>query len=332
MNTGLLLQWSQTGAPSGAEGLLAQQLQKEIEPYVDEVFTDVLGNLIARKKGTKPQSGTLMLAASMDERGVMAIHAEENGFLRIVPIGTWEPAQLVGHRVRFANGTRGIVGAENTAGNGELTFSDLFVDIGASDGEEALKQVPLGETATVEHLSAERIGDRIIGHLESRVGCFVAVEIIKRLDRLESDLSIVFSVQKQVGSRGIKTAAFRVDPDFALLIGTAATGDTPGAERSDVRLGGGPALKILDGSIIVPADVRRRIQTCASLLGIPVQAEILPKHKSDAGAIQLARGGIPTAALSVPLRYPQSFTQVVSLVDLENTIQLGTEVLKQALP
>jgi putative aminopeptidase FrvX len=332
MNNELLLQLSQTVAPSGAEGTLLQQLKKEIEPFVDEIHTDVLGNLIAWKKGTNPQSGRLMLTANMDERGIMVTHVEESGFLRFVPIGTIEPVRLIGERVRFTNGVKGIIGAEQTSGK-DVTCTELFIDIGASNAEEALRTVAIGDSAVIEHTPPEIIGERIIGKsLDNRVGCVILTEIVKRIGVLDHDLYIVFSVQKEVGSRGIKTATYRIEPDFALVIGTAVTGDTPGTERSEVKLGKGPAIKVLDDTIVVPPEIRRKMKACAEACGIPYQMEVSPQGKSDAGAVHLTQGGIPTAALSVPLRYPYSPSQMVSLADMERTIELGIEVLKRALP
>jgi endoglucanase len=325
----LLMKLASVSGPSGSEKHIREILSELIQPLVDEQSVDTLGNLVAIKKGSAADRTTILLEANMDETGVMAIHIEEQGFVRIVPVGQINPVHLIGERIRFTNRTWGVIGAESGKSPKDLTFADLYVDIGAETREEAEKRLPIGTSGVIDK-GAFEIGEfRIAGKaLDNRAGCAVLVDVLAKLGDLRHDLIVVFAAQKQVGSRGIKTAAFRTDADFALVLGAARAGDMPKAERSSLSLGKGPAVKVMDRGIIVPPTIKKQLVETAERLQISYQLEVSPEGTSDAGQILLSRDGIPTGAVSVPVRYVETSSQVVDMRDLEQASKLVLETIR----
>lgn len=316
--------------PSGSETHVREILSELIQPYVDELHVDVLGNLTGFKKGTVAEGKTVLLEAHMDEPGVMAIHVEENGFVRIVSIGDIHPVGLIGERIRFINRVWGVVGVEAGKSIKDVTFADLFVDIGAESKKEAERRIPIGTAGVIDKGTFELGDHRMAGKsLSSRVGCAVIVDVLTRIEELKHNLQVVFSVQKEPGSRGIKPAAFQTEADLALVVGTAKAGDMPKAERSNLLLGQGPGIKIMDKGIIVPPFIKDLLIETAEEQKLPYQLEVSPDLASDAGAILLSRDGIPTGAVSVPVRYLSTPSQVVDLRDMKHTSDLVMETLRR---
>lgn len=316
--------------PSGSEAHVRDILAELIQPFADEWHVDVLGNLIAFKKGIANTGKTVMLSANMDEPGIMALHAETNGFIRIVPIGDISPAGLIGERVRFVNRVWGVVGVEAGKSLKDVTFADLFVDIGAESQDDAASLIPVGTAGVIDRGAFELGEFRFAGKaLSSRVGCAIVVDVLQKLDAYPHDLQIVFSVQKEPGSRGIKPAVFQLAADFALTVGTAKAGDTPKAERSNLLLGKGPAIKIMDRGIVVPPFIKDMLIETAEQHQLPYQLEVSPDQASDAGAILLSRDGIPVGAVSVPVRYLSTPAQVADLRDMEHASRLVLETLRR---
>lgn len=326
----LLIKLAGASGPSGSEKHVREILTELVQPHVDEVTVDVTGNLVAFKKGAVDNAITILLEANMDEPGVMAIHIEESGFVRIVPIGALNPLRLVGERIRFTNRLWGVVAAESGKALKDITFADLFVDIGADSQEEAEKRLAIGTAGVIDKGAFELNDTRVAGKsLDNRAGCAVLLDVLSKVGESQHNLAVVFAAQKEVGSRGIKAAAFAADADFALVIGAVKTGDTPNAERSEIRLGKGPAIKVMDQGIVVPPSIKQRLVETAERLQIDYQLEVSIDVKSDAGQILLTRDGIPTGAVSVPVRYVQTPSQVVDVSDMEKASRLVVETLLQ---
>lgn len=325
----LIIKLSGASGPSGSEKHVREILQELVEPYADQVTTDVLGNLIVYKKGTaESRRKTILLETSMDETGVMAIRVEENGFIRIVPVGALDPARLVGERVRFTTRTWGVVGVEGNKSPKDVTFADLYVDIGAESQAEAEKRVTVGTAAVIDKGAFALGENRVAGKaLDNRAGCAVLLDVVSKLGPYPHDLQVVFAVQKEVGSRGVKAAAFRVEADFAIVVGGAGAGDMPNAERSSLRLGKGPAVKVMDRGVVIPSAMKQLLIETAERLGIGYQLEVSPDAGGDAGQILLTRDGILTAGVSIPVRYMQTPSQVIDLRDAEQTSRLILGVL-----
>lgn len=310
---------------SGNEEEIRDTIIGEIRGKVDEIRADVMGNLIAVKKGTGKK---IMTAAHMDEIGIMATTIDEKGFIRFSGLGGVSQYYSLCQRVRFKNGTVGAVFYEEKLEDmKDLKLSNMYIDIGAGNKEEAEKKVKIGDTAC---FAGETIneGDKILSKaLDDRSGCAVLIETIKNLPGTQNEIYFVFTVQEELGLRGAKTAAYQLAPDLAIAVDVTATGDTPESKPMEVKCGLGPAIKIKDSSVICHPEVKRLIEDSAKKLNIPYQYEILERGGSDPGAIQITAGGIPSGAISIPCRYVHSATEMVSISDLENAVKLLTQAV-----
>ncbi|PWK06618.1 M42 family metallopeptidase [Tumebacillus permanentifrigoris] len=322
----LLISLSEASGPWGREENVRAILKEAVAPYADTVQEDVLGNLIVTKKGTADTRKQLLLVAHMDEPGLLVNHIESDGFLRIQ--GHMEPAYLVGQRIEFPNGTIGVVFAESYKDPGSVTHNGLFVDIGATSYEEAAKKVRIGDIASLSQHVLELAPDKLIGKaMDNRAGCAAAVDVLKHLGHQAHDVTVVFSTQDGVGSRGIKPAAFGVEPDFGLVLDAVRTGDTPGAGRIEVKLGKGVAVKLLDKNFIVPPRIKDFLLDEAAAAGLAHQLEVYPEGSNDCGALLSMRDGIPTGGLSIPVRYSATGSEMVDLGDVETAAKLALAVL-----
>jgi tetrahedral aminopeptidase len=324
-----LIRLAEACGPIGNETNVRTLLKELVAPHADEVREDVIGNLIVTKKGTGVDRKHLLVVAHMDEPGLIVMHVDNNGFLRTGAVGHSEAAYLVGKRVEFPNGTVGVVGSEQ-AGAGDVSHMSLFIDIGATTQAEALENVQPGDSCAVMQQVIELGEHRMVGKaLDNRVGCAVAVEVLKQLGKQAHDVSIVFSAQQGVGNgRGVKTAAFGLEPDFGLVIDAVKTGDTPGAGRMEINLGEGVSVKILDRTVIIPPRIKNYLVDQAEAANIPYQLEVYADGSSDAGALLISRDGVPTGGLSIPVRYGVTGSEMVDLRDVEAAVKLAVRALE----
>jgi len=272
-----------------------------------------------------------LVAAHMDEIGLMVTYIEENGFLRFTNLGGIPPGILWGLRVVFADGLVGVIGQEKIEGTRKPDLKQHYIDIGAADREEAQARVKIGDSA-VYFAPVYQAGKRLSAKsLDNRIGCVVLLETLKRLGGLTLPVEVyfAFTVQEEVGLRGARTAAYRLKPDYGLAVDVTRVGDTPEPDfKTGVALGKGPAIKIMDSAVICHPGVTRLMQDVAEKKGIPFQPEVLERGGTDAGAIHLTREGVPSGALSIPCRYIHTPAEMVDLDDVENSIALLTELLK----
>lgn len=317
--------------PSGSEETIRNLIREEIKSYADELRVDALGNLIAKKRGNGggPRR-KIMLAAHMDEIGLIVTHVDQKGFLRFSGLGQLQTLALLGQRCLFANGTVGVIGREvKRARTKELEFDGLFVDIGSKDAADA--RVSVGDAACIYGDFVDE-GQKIIGKaLDDRIGCAVLIETLRRLTKSANDVYFVFTVQEQVGSRGATTATFGIQPDLALAIDVTDTGDTPEALTMEVALGKGPAIKIKDQGILVSPPVRDLIITAARDAKVPYQFEVMLSGKNDSEVMQLSREGTYAGALSIPLRYMHTPSEMADSGDAQNAVMLLLALLTKPL-
>lgn len=317
--------------PSGREDEVRRHIVELVKPLADEVTIDAMGSVIALRRG---QGGgdarRVMIAAHMDEIGLMVTHIDDDGFLRFAPIGGVSAATLLGQQVIFEDGTVGSIGTEKLDGPKDIDIDKLFIDIGATSKEDAEKHVRIGSSATYMR-DVARSGNRLIGKaLDDRVGCAVALETMQQLQNEPSphDVYFVFSVQEEVGLRGARTAAYAIDPDVAIAVDVTATGDTPKSMHLNMKLGQGTAIKVKDNSLITHGGLRRLLVERAAAEDIPYQMEVLPFGGTDAGAIHLTKTGVPSGVLSIPTRYLHTPAEMVDLGDAAATVDLLTVVLR----
>lgn len=331
----LIKKLTETYGPSGSEDTIREIIRNEVVAYADEVRVDALGNLIAVKKGSKPK---IMLAAHMDEIGIIVTFIEDKGFLRFANVGGVFPFTLFGQRVIFANGIVGTFGVEKPDELKELKvsgvkLSKMFIDIGAKDRGEAERLVRIGDVASF-HREMTDLGARLISKaMDDRIGCVVLIETLKRVAKedLDNEIYFVFTVQEEVGIRGARTAAYGIDPDIGIAVDVTLTGDTPEAPTMAVKLGGGPAVKVKDMSVISHPKVKNLMVKVAEEEDIPYQLEVLEQGGTDAGSIHLTREGIPSGVLSIPARYVHTPSEMVDFGDVENAVRLLVGILRRPL-
>ncbi len=325
----LIKKLTEAYGPSGHEGQIRETIRREIEPFADKIWVDALGNLIALKKG-KGGGKRVLLAAHMDEIGLIISYVDEQGFLRFQPIGGVDVMTLVGGRVQFADGALGVIAPEKRREfKKEPDLTKLYIDIGATGRAEA--QGRLGQAVGFVRPFAD-LGQRIVAKaLDDRIGCTVLVKVLHQLKDSPHDLYFVFSVQEEVGLRGARTSAYGLEPEIGIAVDITVAADTPEADKLTMKLGAGPCIKVMDGDMLAHPGVKNLLINAAEAHGIPYQLEVLDRGTTDASAIQLARGGVPAGCVSIACRYYHTPSEMVDLTDVENAIRLLLAVLEKPI-
>jgi putative aminopeptidase FrvX len=330
----LIQKLTETFSPSGYEDAIREIILAEIKPLADEIHVDALGNVIARKgkkstKGPSTSSGQgkrVMVAAHMDEIGLIATHIDENGFVRFTTVGIPFVRYLLGERVRFVNGVQGVISSERLEKFNRIPPTDkMFIDVGATGEKDC--PVEVGDVAAFERPCVEMGTQLVAKSLDDRVGVVIAIEALRRLKRSPNEVYFVFTVQEEVGVRGAAVSAYGVDPEIGIAVDVTSAGDTPNPIRRDIALGKGPAIKIKDLLMLSDPKVVRWMENTAQKNKIPTQREVLTGGSTDARAIQLTRSGVPTGGLVLPCRYLHSPSEMVDYGDVENAVKLLTAML-----
>lgn len=306
--------------PSGDESFLAETIYKFAAPYADEHWYDPMGNLIVHKRGNGPK---IMFAAHMDSIGMIVTHIEEEGYLRFGKVGGLDLYALLHAPVRFANGTRGLISVDESADIKKLTVEDMFIDIGAHNKEEAAKLVSIGDTAVFDTPTFVA-GDRMVSpYMDNRISCVILLAALERLENTNNDLYFVFTTQEEVGLRGAKTAAYAIDPDYAVAIDVTLSDDEPSSKHNGSSvLGKGAAIKVMDSSVICHPQMVAKLTELAEKKNIAFQNDVIRSGGTDAGAIHVSRTGVYTGGISIPCRYIHSPTEMVQISDVEACIEL----------
>ncbi|MGI5963053.1 MAG: M42 family metallopeptidase [Lawsonibacter sp.] len=306
--------------PSGNEKEIRQIIWNMAEPWADEINSDVMGNLIVHKRGNGPK---ILFSAHMDSIGVIVTHIEKEGFLRVGRLGGVSPKEAVYTPVYFQNGVRGVIVPEEKADFGKLKLDECYVDIGAENEETAKSLVQVGDTAVYDSPCFQSNCKVISPYLDNRISCAILLQVLQRIQSVPNDLYFLFSTQEEVGLRGVKTAAWAIDPDYAIAVDVTDVDDTPGSEKSGtVQLGKGAAIKVMDSSVICSPAVVKHLEQLAKKEHICVQMDIMRGGGTDAGAIHITRGGVLTGGVSVPCRYIHTPVEMADLKDVEACIRL----------
>ena len=306
--------------PSGDEGDVAALLEKLAVPYVDECRRDTLGNLIAHRRGG---GSRVMFAAHMDTIGCIVTHIEKEGYLRFCKVGGLRAAEALGAPVRFKNGVRGVLRLSEAAEVKSMTLDDLYLDIGAHDADEARAMVQIGDTAVFDTASFAA-GDRLAApYLDNRASCLAMLMAMEQLRESKNDLYFVFTVQEELGLRGAKTAAYAIDPDYGVAVDVTPAADALGSKhRGSSVLGGGAAVKVMDGSVICHPQMVDRLEVLARERGIPTQRDVIRAGGTDAGSIHVSRMGVLTGGISIPCRYLHAPQELADRGDIEAAARL----------
>ena len=318
-NSELMKRLSDCFGPSGREKMIREMIKNEIKDYADEITTDPLGNLIARKKGTGKK---ILFSAHMDQIGLIITHVDEKGFLRFANVGGLNAKELLGLRMVFDNGLEGVICQEELKDKEKLTTGKLFLDVASTDKEFIKKNFRTGDMCVFKSEYYETEDCVICKAADDRIGCYVLIEALQNHPETDNDVYYVFSVQEEVGCRGAKTAGYSIDPELAIALDVTATGDSPDGIKMDVKLGGGAAIKLKDNSLITHSDVKDLLTHLAEKNNIKYQYEILEFGGTDAGQIHISREGVPSGVISIPSRNLHSSGEIFNKADVEECIKL----------
>ncbi|MFN8388223.1 MAG: M42 family metallopeptidase [Anaerolineales bacterium] len=328
----LLKQLTETFGPSGYEENVRKLVRAEVKPLADEIKVDALGSLIARKHPSKVTKDTkkIMIAAHMDEIGLMVSHVDENGFARFSNIGGVFAKYVLGGRVRFLNGVTGVIGFDRFDKMNEIPPLDkIYIDVGATSKKDC--PVKVGDVAAFDRSFVE-MGNRLVAKsMDDRVGVLVAIETLRALKSSPHDVYFVFTTQEEVGVRGATTSAFGIDPDLGIAIDVTPAADTPNALKMEMKLGKGPCVKIQDAGMLADSRIVQWMIRTAEKNKILYQREVLLFGGTDARAIQLSRAGVPAGCLSIPVRYVHSPSEMVDFADVQNSVKLLTAMLRSKI-
>jgi endoglucanase len=324
----LLETLTQTFGPSGYEDAIRDKINAAVADLADETRVDALGSLIAFRKGTHDGARKIMIAAHMDEIGLMVTHIDKEGFLRFTSIGGVRAIANLGGRAQFANGMIAPIYIERQERAELPQLQHLYLDIGATSRETC--PIGIGETAVFVGPLVHQ-GHRLVSKaMDDRIGCYILIEVLRRLKSSPNDIYVAFTTQEEITLSGARTSAFRINPDIAISVDVTATGDTPKALPMEVALGKGPAIKVKDGGMIAHPHVKEAMIEAAERAGLPYQLEILTGGTTDAAAMQLVQSGVPSGCLSVPCRYVHTTSEMISETDVEQGIELLVELLGDA--
>jgi putative aminopeptidase FrvX len=332
----LLKRLTQACGVSGNEKEVRDIIIEEIKDHVDSYYVDKLGNIITYKKG-KETGPKVMLAAHMDEVGLIVSSINESGLIKFKPVGGIDDRVLLSKVVYIgSNKVKGVIGSkpihlqEPGERNSAIKYKQLYIDIGVKNKDQAERLVNIGDYVTFDPSFVE-FGNSYIKSkaLDDRVGCAVLIDILKK--QWDCPIYGVFSVMEEIGLRGAGVAAYDIEPDIALVLEGTTCSDVPGLESHEqaTMLGKGPAISLMDMTSYFNRDLREFITKVAKDNDIPYQYRKTTFGGNDAGKIHLTKEGVTVATISVPCRYIHSPVSVASLDDYHNCIKLLNLVLSE---
>ena len=329
-NEELLMRLTQTYGVSGHEQPVREIIEAEIRPLADEVMTDALGNLIAVCHGSS-EGKRLMFAAHMDEIGLMVKKIEKSGLLRVCNVGWNWAASLYNARVRFMNGTVGVVGCMKEILESKNDIGELYIDIGAKDQTDAERMVHIGDVCGSYGPYLKMATDIVTAKtLDDRIGCFQLIEAMREKRNGRNECVYVFTVQEEVGCRGSRTAAARIQPDIGFAVDITPAHDTPCDLEGSNTVGQGIGIKYADPSVLCDGQVIDTMIACCTAGGIVWQPEVIDKGGTDASSMNLSGFGVRCSGISTVTRYPHSPGSAASLQDIEAGTRL-ISALKDAV-
>ncbi|HEX4034475.1 MAG TPA: M20/M25/M40 family metallo-hydrolase [Solirubrobacteraceae bacterium] len=322
--------------PSGYELAPAAVFAQAARAFTDDVAVDVMGSVVARVPGTVEGAPLLAIVGHIDEIGLIVTHVDDDGFIRFIGVGGWDPQVLIGQRVELATrggpvpgvlGRRAIHLLREEDRKKVPELRELHIDIGAHSGEEARALVRIGDVAVLRGEPLELIGDRVASRsMDNRLGAFVALEAARMVADAGGAAGTVAAcgvVQEEIGLSGARTTAYGLEPDVAIVVDVTHETGSPGVEVNESgvhRFGDGPVIG--RGSTLNPI-VFERLYDVATREQIPFTIQASARGTgTDADAVHLTRAGIPTGLVSIALRYMHSPVEMVQLDDVERCARL----------
>jgi putative aminopeptidase FrvX len=332
------------GVP-GNEGQIREIFKAEAAPVADSIEFDGIGSVVASHAGDG-NGPKVLFAGHMDEVGFMVQTITDKGFVQFQTLGGWWGQVMLAQEVtittRDGKEIHGVTGSKPPhvltpeARNKPYDIKDMFIDIGATSKEEAESWgVRVGDMITPAIETKRMNGSKfIVGKAwDNRIGCVAALDVLKNLAK-DGHPNTIFAganVQEEVGLRGARTLTHKVMPDIAFALDTGTAGDTPGMtpKEADSELGKGPQILVFDASMVAHTGLRNFVFDIADELNIPYQPAFIAGGGTDAGQMHLTGNGIPSLAITVPVRYLHSHTSVIHEDDYLNMVKLVTEVVKR---
>ena len=327
---------------SGYESEISSIMREELKRSCGNVSVDNLGNIIARKGSGKKK---IMLAAHMDEIGLMVKHITKEGYIYFVKVGGIDDRILPAQRVIIKSkkgDVKGIIGSKPPHLQKEeekkkpIKYEDMFIDIGSASNKEAAGRVQRGDAVIFEPNAGILNKNLYYGKsADDRVGCYAVLKIMEKVKPPAGvEVFAVATTQEEVGLKGAKTSSFGIDPDLAVVIDTTIAGDTLQiTEReSSLKLGAGVAITIIEASgrgLIVNESVKDMFIETAKKNRIRYQIDVIEGGVTDGAAISMNRAGILTGVLSIPTRYIHSPTSVFSISDVESAVKLAAKIIEK---
>lgn len=340
MNIELMRKLTQANGIGGCEDEVRDIIAEELKPLTSGLRTDAMGNLIGTIEGNG--GPTVVVTAHMDEIGFIVRFIEESGYIRLQPVGGFDPRTLVAQRVAVHTRKHGVLNGTLMPGvkpihllgpndKKDLDLPDFFVDLGMK-ADDVKDQVQIGDMVTMRR-EFEEMGDMVVSKcLDDRIGCYVMIEAIKAVGKVNATVIPVAAVQEEVGLRGATTAGYGVQPDITIALDTTIAGDIPGmpTDAAVTKLGSGAAIKVFDSSQLPNRKLIAHLQEIAEQNDIPFQLEVLPRGGTDAGAFQRAAAGSFTCTVSIPSRYVHSVNEMCAKSDIQACVDLVAQFLREA--
>lgn len=337
INIALFKKISETPGAPGFEHRIRQLIVAAVKPLVDRVTVDNLGNVLAFKKGNKLASKKVMVAAHMDELGLIVKHIDKSGFIRFHTLGGFDAKTLIAQRVTV-HGQQdlvGVIGAKPIHFMNEeerkkpIDVKELHIDLGRSQ-QDVAQYVTVGDPITRERDLVE-LGDCVSGKsLDNRTGVFVLIEALRTLPAVPYDVYAVFTVQEEVGIRGAQVAAHHINPDFSIALDTTTSLDVPAIPPHEkvTTLGQGAGIKVMDARTICDYRMVQYLRGVATQKSIAWQYDLKNVGSTDTGALQrMGPDGSIAGALTIPIRYAHQVVEVVH----QNDVVSCTQLLQAAL-
>jgi endoglucanase len=340
MNAELLRQLCEMPGVPGHEDRVRKLIMSEIDGLFDEVTVDPMGSLLCRRDADKPDAPKIMLLCHMDEIGFLVSHISDKGYLYLQPVGGFDPRNLFSRRVLVCTDDGDFKGVMNPGGKPIHISSaedrkkipevgEFYVDLGL--GEAAKDVIKVGDFVVMDEPFIE-IGDKFVSKaLDNRIACWLGIEMMKKLGSKGrgAEIHVVFTTQEEVGLRGARTSAFKVQPDIGIGIDTTLACDTPGVPDKDATTvqGKGFGLHVRDSSFIADKALVREIETLAIKNNIPYQRTMLAAGGQDGAAAQQAAAGARAVGIVVGTRYIHTVTEMIHKTDLQAALDILTAYL-----
>ena len=334
MDLDILQKLSLAYGPSGNEEEVRSLIRKKISPYVDKVYTDKYGNLICYKKGNGPK---ILLVAHLDEIGLMIKGIDNEGNIFCSAIGGVEPENMIGERVKIKTKKgfiHGVITTSTVSNNDIITkvidIKEMFVDTGLSKKELIKLGVQPGEYLNLERYFMTLGSDNYVcgKAMDDRVGCYILIELARKLRNVKQEIYYVFTVQEEVGLYGAKTSIYGLDPEYAVIVDVTSSDDK--SAQPTKFLGRGPCLTIKDADMLSNKCVDEWLKKAAKRKKIPLQLDISDEGTTDALTISISKGGIPTTVLGVAVRNLHTTIGIAHTRDIDNCVDVLAEAMKNS--